>query len=92
MYSTYLVTIYALFICEMTDFRQRPNLLDMEHNLKSLNITNEDFTDKYDKHKYEIYLEKDKDLDYILGNDNDLNIIQLNIRGLINKQTSSKTQ
>ena len=50
--------------------------------MKTLSILDEDFIDNCD------YLETDSDLDHTLGLDNELNIIQLNIRGLFGKQNT----
>ena len=54
----------------------------MDPSLKVLDITDEDFIDNCD------YLDNDTDLHYTLGSENDLNIAQINIRGLIGKQSS----
>ena len=49
--------------------------------MKALSITDENLIDCD-------CLEKDTDLEHTLGDEEDLNIVQLNIRGLISKQTS----
>ena len=48
-------------------------------HMQELSIDDEDLIDNYD------YLETENDLDHTLGVCDDLNIIQLNIRGLIGK-------
>ena len=54
----------------------------MHLSSKVLDLTDDNITDNCD------YLDNDIDLHSILGNECDLNIVQLNIRGLIGKQSS----
>ena len=54
----------------------------MDLSLKVLDITDEDFIDNCDN------LDNDTELHYTLGTEYDLNIAQINIRGLIGKQSS----
>ena len=69
MLWTLQFTVFVTYVCTMT-------LTIMNSEMKTLSIADEDFTDNC------YYLETENDLDYTLGLDNDLNIIQLNIRGL----------
>ena len=55
---------------------------NIDPSLKILDTTDEDFVDNCD------YLDNDTDLHSTLGNEDDLNIAQINIRGLIRKQSS----
>ena len=67
---------YATYACTVT----MTNQTNLNLQMRKLSIANEDFIDNCD------YLETDSDLDHTLGVSDDLNIIQLNIRGLIGKQ------
>ena len=68
-------TTFGIYVCILT-------LTSMNSEMKTLSIADEDFIDNCD------YLETDNDLDHTLGLENDLNIIQLNIRGLFGKQNT----
>ena len=75
MLWTFWFTGFVTCVCIMT-------LRSMNSEMKTLSISDEDFIDNCD------YLETDSDLDHTLGLDNELNIIQLNIRGLFGKQNT----
>ena len=79
MYTTCIFVLFSLLNCICIDCDTR---LNMDQTLKVLDITDEDFIDNCD------YLDKDTDLHYTLGSKDDLNIAQINIRGLIGKQCS----
>ena len=64
-----LFIVYAISACTVT-------MTNMDLQMKTLSIVDEDFIDNCD------YFETDNDLDHTLGLNDDLNIIQLNIRGL----------
>ena len=57
-------------------------MYDNDTLLKTLDITDEDFVDNCN------YLDYETDLDSLLGSKDNLNIAQINIRGLIGKQSS----
>ena len=59
-----------------------PNDSSMENDTKRLSITDEDFIDNCE------YLNEDIELDHTMGPEDDLNVVQLNTRGLISKQNS----
>ena len=73
MLWTLYFTVFATLVCTMT-------LTNMNSEMRTLCIADEDFTDNCN------YFETDNDLDHTLGLDDNLNIIQLNIRGLFGKQ------
>ena len=62
-----LFIVYAIYACTVT-------MTNLDLQMKKLSIVDEDFIDSCD------YLETDNDLDHTLGSNDDLNIIQLNIR------------
>ena len=64
---------YAIYACTMT-------MTNLDLQMKKLSIVDGDFIDSCD------YLETDNDSDHTLDLNDDLNIIQLNIRGLTGKQ------
>ena len=78
MYNTLCIVliVYATFAYSVTMTIQTNLNLQMQE----LSIADEDFINNCD------YLQTDNDLDHTLGVSDDLNIIQLNIRGLIGKQ------
>ena len=68
-----LFIVNAIYACTVT-------MTNMDLQMKKLSIVDKDFIDNCD------YFETDNNLDHTLGLNDDLNIIQLNIRGLIGKQ------
>ena len=74
MYSVCIEMLLVLFVCALTATGCKLKILSMEQNMKVLSITDD--------------LEIDNDLEHTLGYEDELNIVQLNIRGLISKQTS----
>ena len=73
---TLLIIAHAIYACTIT----MTNQTNLDLQMQKLSIVDKDFFDNCN------YLETDNDLDHTLGVSDDLNIIQLNIRGLIGKQ------
>ena len=76
MYIKLCILLYitlVTFLCIVT-------VTNMDLKVKTLSIADEDFIDNCD------YFETDHDLDHTLFSDDDLNIVQLNVRGLFGKQ------
>ena len=74
-------TLMILLLMTMTDCLNGVNIASM---LNNLNITDEAFHNTCD------YLDPSQSEDIMASTDNDLNIVQLNIRGLISKQNAEK--
>ena len=81
MYIIHRLILLFLFLHCIWDTRHL-KMYDNDTLLKTLDITDEDFVDNCN------YLDYETDLDSLLGSKDDLNIAQINIRGLIGKQSS----
>ena len=81
MYIIYRLILLFLFLHCICDTRHL-KMYDNDTLLKTLDITDEDFVDNCN------YLDYETDLESLLGGKDDLNIAQINIRGLIGKQSS----
>ena len=85
LYCYYFVTIIN-YCTTNHDLVKKSNELDVDIDLNTLTIGDEDFCDMCDYH------DLTKDDNIMSKSERDLNIVQLNIRGLVSKQNALMTE
>ena len=80
MYNILCIVLIVYATCAYVITVTKTSQTNLNPYMQELSTDDEDLIDNCD------YLETENDLDHTLGVSDDLNIIQLNIRGLIGKQ------